>query len=179
MQDEVLTAGETWGRAADSLTAGRALLALPVALVAWTGDWTAATLLLSAAWWSDFLDGRLARRAPVPTRLGQWDLAADTAVGAGLLTGLVGGGHLPPLTGAAGALLGIGFVMLGNAALGMVLQALAYGPVLWMAAWQGSPGFVVAALTISAIGVWDRARLLEYVLPTFFAGILGRREEEG
>ena len=179
MNDEALAIGGAWGRTADVLTVARALSALPLALSAWAGNWTLATLLLGAAWWSDFFDGRLARRAGGSTRLGRWDLPADTVVGAGLLAGLVAGSHLSPVLGVLGAALGVGYVVLGNASLSMLLQALAYGPVLWFAATGRSFGFAVAVLTIVAIGVWDRDRLVGWVLPTFFAGILGKRGKRG
>lgn len=179
MSDRAVVARNGLGLLADGLTAGRALLSVPLAAVAWSGAWTEACLLLAASWWSDLLDGRLARRSGGATRLGRWDLAADTAVGAGLLVGLVGGGHVPmPWWGGAGVLLAAGYVALRNPALGMLLQAIAYGPTLWFGAVERSPGFGVAVLSIVAIAVVDRARLLGYVLPTFFGGIVGRRRGE-
>ncbi len=88
MNDEALAGGRALARSADVLTAGRMLLALPMGLAAYSAGWRATALLLSLSWWSDFLDGRLARRAGGSTRLGAWDLAADTLVGAGLLVGV-------------------------------------------------------------------------------------------
>jgi hypothetical protein len=179
MSDDAAVARRGVGMVADGLTAGRALLSVPLAVVAWSGAWTGACLLLAASWWSDLLDGRLARRFGGATRLGRWDLAADTAVGAGLLVGLVGGGHVPaPWWGGAGALFAAGYVGLRNPAPGMLLQAIAYGPTLWFGAVERSPGFGVAVLTIVAIAVVDRARLVGYVLPAFFGGLVGRRQGE-
>jgi hypothetical protein len=162
--------------AADALTAGRAALALPLAVFANAGRWAVVAVLLSIAWLSDYLDGRLARRAGGGTRLGRWDLAADTTVGAGLLAGLVAGGHLAGWVGLAGAGLGIGFFFLSNPALGMLLQTIAYGTALWFAAGEAVAAFAVAVVTIAGITAVSLPRLFGYVLPAFFNGLRGRSE---
>lgn len=164
-----------WGRAADALTASRALVSIPLALVTTRGKWAATAVLLCAAWWSDFLDGRLARRAAAPTRLGDWDLTADTVVGAGLVVGLVAGGHLPLLWGVVAALFGAGFILTGNEAHSMLLQAMGYGPALWLIAGTTVAGSALVGVTLASIAIVDCSRLFEYVLPSFFAGISGRR----
>lgn len=179
MKDEALPGARYWGRSADALTAVRAALAVPLALAAYAGNWSVAAVLLAVAWWSDFLDGRLARRSSEPTALGDWDLTADTTVGAGLLIGLVLGHQVPPSWGVGGAVLGVGFLALRNPALGMLLQAAAYGPALFFAARSASPSFWFAAATIGAIGILDRRRLFGYVLPVFFGSILGRGGKPG
>jgi len=179
VKDEALPGARYWGRSADALTAVRAVLAVPLALAAHAGNWSVAAVLLAVAWWSDFFDGRLARRSSESTALGDWDLAADTTVGAGLLIGLVLGHHVPPSWGVGGAVLGVGFLALRNPALGMLLQAAAYGPALFFAARSASPSFWLAAATIGAIAILDRRRLFGYVLPVFFGGILGRSRKPG
>ena len=173
--EDATGAGTGLGRTADALTAGRLVLSVPLGAAAAAGWWNSTTVLLVVAWWSDFLDGRLARRSSAQTRLGDWDLAADTAVGAGLLAGLAVGGHVPALWAAAGALLGLGFLVLRNPALGMLLQAIAYGPTLWLAARHGRPAFILALATIAVIAVLDVRRLFDFLLPAFFRGVVGRR----
>lgn len=163
---------------ADALTGGRMVLALPLGVAGYAGNWTITALLLSLSWWSDFFDGKLARRAGRGTRLGTWDLGADTLVGAGLLAGLVAGGHVAVPWGVAGTLLGAGYLTLGNPALGMLLQAIAYGFALWFAAEHSAIGLVAATATIAAIAIFSPSRFFGYLLPTFFKGILGRSKTE-
>ena len=179
MSDEALASGRASGRAADLLSAGRALLGVPLGISASSGSWFAVAALLILSWWSDFLDGRLARRSGGRTKLGDWDLAADTTVGAGLLLGLVVGDHVPMLWGLAGGVLGAGFVVLRNPAFGMLLQAMAYGPALWFVGHESLPALALVAVTITVIAVLDASRLFGSVLPAFFGGILGRRERPG
>lgn len=162
-------------RLADALTLGRAMLAAPVAAVVWWGWWTPATLLLAAAWWSDFLDGHLARRADGDTRLGKWDLGVDTVVGGAAVVGLVGGGHIGWMWGVGVGVMGAGFVVTHNPALGMLVQAVGYGVVLWISASHSTGGLTVAVLTIVAILILNRSRFARWVLPTFFQGLVGRR----
>ena len=176
MSDEALVSGAASGRAADLLTAGRALLAVPLGISASSGSWTATAALLVLSWWSDFLDGRLARRSGGHSRLGGWDLAADTAVGAGLLVGLLVGEHVPMLWGVVGGALGAGFVILRNPAFGMLLQATAYGPALWFVGHESLAILALMAITIAVIAVLDASRLFRYVLPSFFGGIIGRQK---
>jgi phosphatidylglycerophosphate synthase len=165
-------------RWADLLTGGRILMALPLGVAGYGGNITATAVLLSLAWWSDFLDGRLARRAGGGTRLSGWDLGADTLVGAGLMTGLVAGGHILVPWGVAAALLGLGYIAFDNPSLGMLLQAIAYGSALWLAAGQATFGLVVAVATIAAITILSLPRLFGYLLPTFFRGLLGKVDKE-
>lgn len=165
----------TMGLAADALTFGRAVLAAPVGITAWAGNWTATALLLAVAWWSDLLDGIASRHAGGVTRLGGWDLGADTLVGAGVLTGLIVGRHAPTVWGVVGAVLGVGFVLLRNPALGMLLQALAYGLALFLILRHSPVGFGLAGVTIVAIAILGRSRLFGFVLPAFFSGVIGRR----
>jgi phosphatidylglycerophosphate synthase len=168
---------EFWGVWADALTLGRLILVIPLGISAFFGEWTATAVLLSGGWWSDFLDGKLARRASQPTMLGTWDMAVDTTVGAGLVAGLALGGHLPIWVGIVGAVLAVAAASWRNLSLAMLLQALGYGPVLWFALQASLVGFTVAVATIVVIALIDWRRLVEWTLPTFFRGLLGRRQE--
>ncbi|OQY18990.1 MAG: hypothetical protein B6I34_10085 [Anaerolineaceae bacterium 4572_32.1] len=69
---------------ADALTGARLVL---VAVIAWIAlAWERATghstvaLLTMLAWTTDTLDGPLARRARIPTRLGRYDLPIDVGL---------------------------------------------------------------------------------------------------
>jgi phosphatidylglycerophosphate synthase len=172
--DEQAAPGWAWW--ADALTAGRAALALPLAMAAATDAWVMVAVVLSVAWVSDFADGRLARRAIGVTRLGRWDLPADTTVGAGVLAGLVIGGHISVWIGVTGLVLGAGYLAWGNPALSMLLQAGGYGPALWFIARDNVAAFVLVVGTIVMIAAFSIRRLFGYVLPTFFNGLRGRIE---
>ena len=156
---------------ADVLTALRAGLAIVLAVLVASGHIDAAAVTLAAAWLTDALDGALARAAGGGTKLGEWDLPADVLVGAGVLAGLGLAGYL------AGALVvgvlvvfGTAFVVLRNPFPGMVLQAVAWGGILWRFwADRVAAGWVPIAVA-GLIGIAERRRLFQVVLPTFFRG---------
>jgi hypothetical protein len=158
---------------ADLLTAARMGMALALPVVLGTGRLTVAAVVVSSAWVTDILDGRLARISVGEGRLGRWDLIADTAVGAGIVVGLTGASKLP-LWYAAGSLLllGVWFLRTRNLASSMALQLAGYVPllfVLWSerADWWWLP-FVTAAL----IGMVDWRRLIEVNIPGFLRGVM-------
>jgi phosphatidylglycerophosphate synthase len=157
--------------AADALTASRAFLAVGLAVMVAQGRLGWAAVVLSLAWITDVADGRLARAAREPTRLGDWDFRADVAVGAGVLAGLIIHGYVPrPPATALFALLVGGFVVLRSAALGMSLQAVAYAALGWRL-WVDSVGsgwipFLVAGM----IGVIEWRRLFAEQIPVFLNG---------
>lgn len=157
--------------AADVLTASRAFLALGLAVILAQGRLGWAAVGLSVAWITDVADGRLARAAQEPTRLGDWDFRIDVAVGAGVLVGLIIHGDVPR-TVAAGllVLLAGGFIVLRNAALGMSLQALAYAAFGWRL-WVDSVGTRWIPLLIAGtIGIIEWRRLLGEQIPVFLRG---------
>lgn len=159
---------------ADFLTALRAGLAIPIAIVTWAALWDVAGLLLSIAWLTDFFDGRLARSGG-GGRLGRFDLPADTAVAAGAVVGLYGGGHLAAWIAVPATALGLAYVIGHNPSFSMLFQAVAYGGVLW---WLTRPigwGFGVAGVTVVVIAMLGWDRLFARVLPTFFSGLRLRR----
>jgi phosphatidylglycerophosphate synthase len=164
--------------AADALTFGRAVVAVVLPGLMAAGKLDAAAVLLACAWCSDALDGRLARVSAGDTRLHGLDLVVDTAVGVGVLGGLVLAGHAPPLPVALAVVaLGAAFLATGVAALGMGLQAIAYVwfmATLWAvgAAWRWLPPSVVVALL-----VLEFERFTTVVAPGFITGVatLGRR----
>jgi len=157
---------------ADALTLTRASLALVLAVVLARGRLAPAAVLLSVAWLTDFADGRVARAGRGRTRLGGFDLSADTLVGAGVLVGLAADGYIPaPVAAAVLIVLGGGFLVLRNEALSMALQAVGYGGFLWRL-WTARSAFLWApVLAIAAIAVLDRRRFTRIVLPRFFGGV--------
>jgi phosphatidylglycerophosphate synthase len=156
---------------ADTLTLARLGFALMLVGAVATHRFALATWLLVGAWVSDALDGRLARATTRATRLGELDLTVDTAVGAGLLTGLGFAGHLPvPLALSVVVVLGGGFLVLRNAALALALQAVAYSwfiVVLW--AEQAGTRWVPPAAAAALLIVGYR-RLVTVVVPAFVTG---------
>jgi hypothetical protein len=157
--------------AADVLTAGRAFLAVGLAVILAQGRLGWAAVALSLAWISDVADGRLARAAAEPTRLGDWDFRADVAVGAGVLAGLIiHGDVLRPVAAAVLILLVGGFVVLRNAALGMSIQAIAYAAFGWRL-WVDSVGTRWIPLVVAGtIGVLEWRRLFGEQIPAFLHG---------
>ncbi len=168
--------GDLRASGADALTLGRMVVAALLVPIVWSGSLTAAALLVSVAWLSDFADGRLARSSEAETQLGNWDLAADTLVGLGLVLGLVGLGVLNPLVGLGLAtILGVLFLV-GNVAAGMLLQVLGYGPFLYLLWVNRPPAWWTPFLTAALIAVIDWERLIYINIPAFFRGIAGRFE---
>lgn len=158
---------------ADLLTAARLGIALAVPVVLVTGRLTVAAVVVSSAWISDILDGRLARSAAGEGRLGWWDLIADTAVGAGVVVGLAGAGKLP-VWYAVGSLLlfGVWFLRTGNFASSMLLQLAGYVPLL-LVLWSEQVRLpIVTAFLISMV---DWRRLIEVNIPGFLRGVTPRK----
>lgn len=170
----VRSAGLKRSHVADALTASRFVIALTVAPIVGRGAWLAASLLVAAAWWTDFLDGRVARTTS-GTRLGCWDPHADTAVGLGIVVGLAGGGHvLGPAWWVVGAgLFTLAYLVTGIFAFSESVQALGYGPLLWLTAANQRLGFAMLVGTIAAILILDIHRFRTYTLPAFFDGLRG------
>jgi phosphatidylserine synthase len=164
---------------ADGLTAGRGVLAVFLFVAAAVGAYRTAATLLALAWWTDLLDGRFARRAEEPTRLGPWDPLFDALVGVAVLGGLLVAGEVSPLPWAAiGAVLLVAFVVSGNLSSGMLLQALGYAFFLAQL-WTREPLWLgIVVVNIAALAALDAKRFWRQVLPTFFAGIgLGTARE--
>ena len=156
---------------ADLLTALRLGLAIVLTVLVARGDLEAAAVGLSAAWLTDALDGALARAAGGGTRLGEWDLPADVLVGAGVLTGLGLAGDVPaPVALAVTPALLIAFVVIRNPFPGMVLQAIAYGGILWRLWAEGAATRWVPVAVAGVIGIAERRRFVRVMLPTFFRG---------
>jgi phosphatidylglycerophosphate synthase len=153
---------------ADGLTLGRGLLAVALIPTVERGDWRLTALLLTAAWWTDFFDGRVARTT-AGTRLGAWDERIDTGVGASIMIGLVAGDHVTAFWPIAGALLLALYLATSRLVFSQILQAMAYGTVLWLSFHGDRPGFALMATTIALIGMFDMRRLLDHNLPEFFS----------
>lgn len=163
--------GAVAGSTADALTASRLALAPVLGLTVALGEYNAGAVLLSWAWLSDALDGRVARLTERHTRLGRWDLVVDTTVGASLVAGLATAGAVPLVLTVAAGLLAVGFIVLRNAALSMAVQAIGYGLFLLLA-WRDAASLRwLPILTAALIAVADWHRLIHDVLPAFFHGI--------
>ena len=145
-------------------------LALVATLTA--GRLAAAATLLAGAWLTDALDGPAARASELRTRLGRFDLVADTAVGAGVLAGLALAGDVPAgLAWPLLAVLGIGFLVLRNPALSMTLQAAGYAWLLWTLWDENEPAFWLPLGTAAGLLLLLHRRLFRTVIPAFFGGL--------
>lgn len=137
-------------------------------MVLWSGRLSLAAGLVSAAWVSDVVDGRVARVSGGDGNMGPWDLLADTAVGTGIVVGLGGAGALPVWYAVAAVVsFGVWSRRRENFGGSMILQLLGYVPllsILWMERpdWWWLP-FVTAVL----IGVVDWRRLIQVNIPGF------------
>lgn len=161
---------------ADTVTALRLATAAALLPLAWRGWWTAVGVLLAGAWVGDVLDGRLARRSGGATRLGRWDLPADTAVGAALLVGLVAHGTIPWIPGVAALLVFGGLFLAGNVAAAMLLQLAGFLPFLQIAWTRRPPLWWVPFATVALVAVVNWRRLFFVAIPAFLRGVSGRFE---
>ena len=158
-------------RTADWLTGSRLILAVVIGVLAAERALDAAALALGLAWVTDSLDGRLARRTPVPTKLGDYDMAVDTFVGAMLVAGVGIGGSIPAWISIAALLLfGLGYLALRQPALSMALQGVGYGALLWRLWTARQPTLWVLVAVIAAIAAIDARKFVRVVLPEFFRG---------
>jgi phosphatidylglycerophosphate synthase len=156
---------------ADGLTVLRLVIAVALIPATWSLSLGLAAVLVSLAWVTDVLDGRLVRAVGEEGRMGRWDLTVDTAVGAGLLVGLAGSGEIPVLF-AVGVLAVLGTLFLfGNVAAAMLLQLAGYLPLIALL-WSRRPsGWWLPVATAVLIGIIDWRRLLEVNIPSFLRGL--------
>ena len=158
---------------ADLLTLAR-LLSAPIMLwLVSNRSLDVAVLLVVIAWWTDFLDGRLARKAGRETRLKDWDLRADawlaSAVGLGLgLAGYFAWWVAVPVA----AVVLVMSVLLSNPAAVMVGVAAQYGmfivaAYLWADLWW----LVVLHVIVFLVAGWRR--FWDVVWRAFWAGLAG------
>lgn len=163
---------------ADILTISRLGIAVTLTAVAWALHLTAASVLLSLAWVTDMLDGRVARIAGTHGRLASWDLPVDTIVGLSLLIGLTGAGEVS-IVFAAAATVGLGaWFLTGNLAASLLLQLAGYLPFLAIA-WTRQPvGWFLPFVTAIAIGIVDWRRLMTINIPGFVHSLFGSPLEE-
>lgn len=159
--------------AADLLTLAR-LISAPVMLwLVSNRSLDAAVLVVVLAWWTDFLDGRLARKAHRETRLKDWDLRADawlaSAVGVGLgMAGYFSWWVVAPLA----AIVLVMSVLQSNPAAVMMGVAVQYGMFLiaiylWADLWW----LGVLHVLVFLVAGWKR--FWGVVLPAFWAGLAG------
>jgi hypothetical protein len=157
---------------ADALTLVRGLLGVLLAYLIVRGRMDAVAVWLSVGWVTDFLDGRVARAAAGHTRLGRWDFPADVILGGGVLVGLAAAGLMPPIvTVLVLAACGGGYLLLRNAALGMILQAVAWVAILWQLWIRRAPAAWLPVAVAATIGVVNRRKLIDDEIPAFIRGV--------
>ena len=165
---------------ADILTAARGLIAFTLIASLAERRLTATAVLISLAWLTDLLDGRVARAGSTETRLGNWDLEVDTLVGAAVLVGLQMGGAIPSwLMWGTLLLLGIPFLILRRPTLAMALQAIAYASLLKLLWTEAGTARWLPPITIAAIMFIDFERFRTITLPAFFSGFLELLPQRG
>jgi phosphatidylglycerophosphate synthase len=159
-------------RTADALTAGRAVLAIAALVLLAEGALGAAAVVVAVGWLTDAADGALAKAAGGGTRLGEWDMPVDTAVGAGVLAGLALHGWFPPVLAVILlTVLGIAYLYFRNPAIAQALQAVAWAALFWRLWTERSPWGWVPVAVAAGIGVAERRRFTGVVLPAFFRGV--------
>lgn len=158
---------------ADGLTLARVVLAVALVPVLGARRTALAASMVGTAWLTDFLDGRAARSSETPTRLGAFDLWADTLVGAGAVIGFVAWGWVPAFVGlGVVTILLIAFALTRIEALSMILQATGYALVLWRTWRDGHPSALAWLLAVIGIIAFVNRRIFwERSLPTFFGGL--------
>ena len=161
---------------ADLLTVSRVLLAL---VLVWLGICTghralpAAALIVVLSWFTDLLDGPLARRdatSPV-TWVGRHDAEADLSTSLGVIVYLVLSGHLAGWVGAVIGVTTLALWALHSRQLAWPLYAAPYG-ILVFVALRSVPilgWLVIAYLLVTLATRWPRLRR-EY-LPEFFQAV--------
>ena len=162
---------------ADTLTAGRFLLALAIV---WLGlrigrpALPTVTLALVLGWISDLLDGALARRAlnQRHTWLGDNDLGVDVCVALGLLGYLSLSGYVSPAIASSYVLLtGALIWRFRSRALAMAAQAPVYAILLYLAL-RDAPTYgalAVSWIVLTVIVTWPR--FPETAIPEFLQGM--------
>ncbi len=160
-------------RLADWLTLARFGMGLVAAVAFGSGQVDLGAAVVGAGWWSDLIDGRLARRAGGGTRYGHLDLPADFALITGAFVGLLLDRRL-----ATGVI--IGCVVLFALAVGTRTPApalLFMGTVdvimLWLLYTEGAWAKWPVLLTPMAALMFDGRRLFRVVLPAFFRSAWG------
>jgi phosphatidylglycerophosphate synthase len=159
---------------ADGLTVLRFVIAIVLIPATWSLSLGVSAWLVSVAWVTDVLDGRLARAVGEEGRMGRWDLTADTAVGAGLLVGLAGSGEIPALFAFAVLVIMGTLFLLGNFAASMLLQVAGYSSLITLL-WSRRPSvWWMPMVTAVLVGIIDWRRLLQVNVPGFLRGLAGR-----
>jgi phosphatidylglycerophosphate synthase len=152
---------------ADGLTVLRLVIAIVLVPATWSLSLSVSAWLVSVAWVTDVLDGRLARAAGEEGRMGRRDLTVDTAVGAGLLVGLAGSGEIPAWF-AVSVLVILGTLFLrGSFAASMLLQVAGYSSLIALLWSRGSSFLWMPMATAVLIGIIDWRRLLQVNIPGF------------
>lgn len=163
---------------ADLITLSRGLLWIVltwIGLVYGRSAVPAVCLIMLYSWFSDLVDGSIARRSRIHyhTWLGDHDLEVDMSVAAGLLVYLSLAGYFQPLFSAAyvifWALLFKRFGLLRS--YGMLFQAPVYGAIIWIALVEALPYglFIVGFLVAAIIFTWPR--FPNEVIPGFLMGL--------
>ncbi len=168
---------------ADLLTLAR-LMSAPIMLwLVSIRSLDAAVLVAVIAWWTDFFDGRMARKADRESRLKDWDLRADAWLASAMGLGLGLAGYFSWWVAVTlGAAVLVMSVLLSNPAAVMVGVAVQYGMFivamyLWADLWWLGVLHVIVFVGASWKRFWG------VLLPAFWAGaaapVSGRRRNRG
>jgi len=161
---------------ADVLTVSRVLLSISLAVLGATqgaGALPVAVLIVILCWFTDLVDGPLARHDADSrtTWVGKHDAEADLLITVGVSAYLVFSGYLAVWVGVALMLVAVGLRILHSRALAWPVGAVSY-LVLGIVTFQESPilGWVVVGYLLVTLAVrWPR--LLHEFLPEFFDAV--------
>lgn len=175
--------GLGWADVADLLTLAR-LVSAPILLwLVSIRSLDAAVLVAVVAWWTDFLDGRLARKGHRESRLKDWDLRADAWLASAMGLGLGLAGYFSWWVAAPPAAVVLAMsVLQSNPALVMAGVGVQYGMFimamhLWADLWWVGVLHVIVFLGTGWKRFWG------VILPAFWASLAalvsGRRSHRG
>ena len=144
---------------ADTLTGTRLILAVGLLSVVAFDNLNWAAILITLTWIAGFLDGRVMRPSPHPTRMGNWDLRADTTVGIGLLIGL-GIPHHAPWTVILAVMATAAAALIGHPSPAVLTLGFTYIWLIWLLYAQRPPDWWLPLLAAAIIGVAHANRLV-------------------
>ncbi len=157
---------------ADLLTGSRLILGVMAADALIADRLLLFSIVLAGAWVTDAFDGRLARSADRPTRLKEFDMVADTWVGACVLAGLGLSGRAPLWLATLGiVVLGAIYLRTRNPAVSQVLQGIAYGAALWLIFTSPDTSLAIPFGTLAVLLILEYEKFFGKVLPMFFNGV--------
>lgn len=157
---------------ADLLTGSRLILGVVAADALISDRLLLFSVVLTGAWATDVFDGRLARTADRPTRFKDYDMVADTWVGACVMAGLGLSGRAPLWLATLGiVVLGAIYLRTRNPAVSQVLQGIAYGAALWLIFTSHDTSLAIPLGALAVLLLLEYEKFFGKVLPMFFNGV--------